>query len=121
MFPFEACKLSEAIRENLFAEYGIPASTRFDRIAVSNILDANYVGMRGVLTHWAPLLAESSTAVIVGYFMNWVALQEDGRVAGADESVATKIIKCLMDRIKVGERLVIGKKKKSHIFNEGHR
>jgi len=50
--------------------HDLPASIRFDRIEVSNILDANYVGMRGVLTHWAPFLAESNTAAIVGYFMN---------------------------------------------------
>ena len=99
--PFDACQLSEGIRQNSFAELGIPASIRFDRIAVSNILDANYVGLRGVLTHWAPFLVESSTSVIVGYFMNWIAQQEDGRATGASEVVVRQIMKRLLNKIMV--------------------
>lgn len=101
VLSFDACQLSKGIRKNVFAELGIPKSIRFDRIAVSNILDANYVGLRGVLTHWAPLLAETRTAVIVGYFMNWVARQEDGRASAAGSSVVEKITKCLMHYHKV--------------------
>ena len=100
-FPFEACQLSKSIRRNEFVEYGIPASIGFDRIAVSNILDANYIGLRDVLTHWAPLLAKSSTAVIVGYFMNWVAQQEDGRVEGASRFTLKNLTDRMIDRIKV--------------------
>ena len=94
MFPFEACQLSQDIRQNSFAELGIPASIRFDRIEVSNLLDANYVGLRGVLTHWAPLLVDS-TGVIVGYFMNWIGRQVDGRATGASEVVVRRIMKRL--------------------------
>ena len=101
VFPLEACQLSKSIRRNEFVEYGIPASIGFDRIAVSNILDANYVGLRGVLTHWAPLLAKSSTAVIVGYFMNWVARQEDGRAEGAGNFVLNDLTTRLMNKIMV--------------------
>ncbi|KAF8800717.1 hypothetical protein BYT27DRAFT_7199539 [Phlegmacium glaucopus] len=99
VFPCEACQLSKRIRQNLLAECGIPASIRFDRIDVSNILDANYVGLRGVLTHWAPLLAESSTAVIVGYFMNWVARQEDGLASGASSERLREKIKGIMSML----------------------
>lgn len=101
VFPFESCHLSESIRRNEFVEYGIPASIGFDRIAVSNILDANYVGLRGVLTHWAPLLAGNSTAAIVGYFMNWVARQEDGRAEGASSFTFKNLTKRLMNKIMV--------------------
>jgi hypothetical protein len=101
VFPFESCFLSKSIRRDEFVDYGITASIGFDRIAVSNILDANYVGLRDVLTHWAPLLARSSTAAIVGYFMNWVAKQEDGRVEGAGTFAFKKLSKRMMDKIMV--------------------
>lgn len=101
VFPLESCHLSESIRLNELVEYGIPASIGFDRIVVSNILDANYVGLRDVLTNWAPLLARNSTAAIVGYFMNWVAQQEDGRVEGASRLTLKNLIDRMIDRIKV--------------------
>jgi len=107
VLPFEACQLSKGIRQNILAGCGIPASIRFDRIAVSNILDANYVGLRDVLTHWAPLLAESRTSAIVGYFMNWITRQEDGRAAGAGSYVVRNITRRLMDKIKVRKRQTV--------------
>ncbi|KDR68208.1 hypothetical protein GALMADRAFT_1354647 [Galerina marginata CBS 339.88] len=79
IFSFEACGLSKLIRDGELTDYGVPASISFDRIEVSNILDANYVGIRAVLTYWAPLLADTRFAVIIGYFMNWTMLQKDGR------------------------------------------
>jgi hypothetical protein len=105
VFPFDACRLSQSIRQNGLAEYGIPASIRFDRIAVSNILDVNYVGLQAVLTHWAPLLAKNSTAVIVGYFMNWSVRQEDGRAGGAGSSVCANLAGHMMNKIKVSKQL----------------
>ena len=105
VFPFEACRLSQSIRQNGLAKYGIPASIRFDRIAVSNILDVNYLGLQAVLTHWAPLLAKSSTAVIVGYFMNWAARQEDGRACGAGSFVCENLVGRMMNKIKVSKQL----------------
>ena len=103
LFPFESCQLSKSIRQNELEEYGLPLSIGFDRIAVSNILDANYVGLRGVLTHWAPLLAKSSAAAIVGYFMNWVAKQEDGR---ADGFALKKLTGRMMDKIMVRKAII---------------
>ncbi|KAF8800836.1 hypothetical protein BYT27DRAFT_7245483 [Phlegmacium glaucopus] len=120
VFPFEACQLSKCIRQNLLADCGIPASIRFDRIEVSNILDANYVGLRGVLTHWAPLLAESSTAVIVGYFMNWVARQKDGLAAGAGNDVVRNLTNRLLDKIKVKGRMKKFRDLKSVMSMLGH-
>lgn len=94
----EACNLSRGIQDGLLSSTGVPASIRFDRIEVSNILDANYVGMSGVLTHWAPLLAESRTAAIVGYFMNWPAIQPDGSVTAAPQTVRRRILHQVMEK-----------------------
>ena len=106
VFSFEACLLSESIRQNDLIGYGIPATIGFDRIAVSNILDANYVGLRDVLTHWAPLLAKSSTAVIVGYFMNWIARQEDGRALGAGSFAFKNLTKLMINKIRVRKAII---------------
>ena len=98
----DACDLGREIRDGSLAADGIPSSIRFDRIEVSNIIDANYVGLNDVLTSWSPLLCDDRTAAIVGYFMNWFTMQRDGRVFGALEagSVNTKLIRNLMDRVK---------------------
>ena len=97
VFPFKACNLSDNICQNVLAMFDIPASIYFDCIIVSNILDANYVGLRGVLTHWAPLLAETSTAAIVGYFMN---LTEDGQGSRASRYVSQKLMKSLLGQVR---------------------
>jgi len=81
----EARTLSCMIRENVLSGFGIPASVRFDRIDVSNILDVNYVGIRDVLTHWSPLLKECRTATLVGYLMNWAMLQDNAWATGPIE------------------------------------
>lgn len=90
------------IRGNLLSGYGILPSSRFDRIEVSNILDVNYVGIRGVLTNWGPLLQESPAATIVGYFMNWTVLEEDGDATMAkDQRAIEPIFDSLMKKMKV--------------------
>lgn len=96
-----ASALPQGIRDGVFTMQGVPATIRFDRVEVSNILDANYVGIRGVLTSWGPLLADGSFAAVVGYFMNWVAIQEDGDAARGDRSV----VKALM--MTLGRRLMV--------------
>ena len=75
---------------------------RFDRIHVSNIFDANYIGISGVLSDWAPLLAKGETAVIIGYFMNWVAVQENGRAMSAGPKVSKMLFDRLLEEGKVG-------------------
>jgi hypothetical protein len=91
------------MRDDIFSDIGIPASVRFDRIQVSNILDANYIGIEGVLSEWAPFLKNSRTAVIVGYFMNWVSMQKDGRALSAEPKVMKKLLHRLMEEGKVRE------------------
>lgn len=77
--------LPMVIRNGKLSNHGIPASIRFDRISVSNILDEEYVGMRQVLMVWSHFLAEGPHAALVGYFMNWFGHQHAGRLASAGE------------------------------------
>ncbi|EKM78526.1 hypothetical protein AGABI1DRAFT_101197 [Agaricus bisporus var. burnettii JB137-S8] len=84
LYNLDASELSRVIRNGSLAQDNLPASIRFDRIEVSNILDAHYVGLRDVLAHWAPLLTRSTTATIIGYFMNWTGLQKDGDATTAE-------------------------------------
>jgi len=58
--------------------HGLPKSTCFDRIDVSNIIDSEYVGISNVLADWTPLLSKTNRcATILGYSMNWVPKQAD--------------------------------------------
>lgn len=100
LFSVEACALSKDIEENIFADMGVASNARFDRVEVSNILDFNYVGMRNVLTAWSPLLVQGKHAAIVGYFMNWVMVQKDGRVEGAGKSGMGQAFEQLVKRRK---------------------
>jgi hypothetical protein len=110
---FDARELSRGIRDDILSVNGIPSSVRFDRIEVSNILDANYVGVECVLREWAPLLKSSHTAAIVGYFMNWIVMQQDGRALSAGPKVFKKLIKRLVEEGRVSEIC--------HIFSLIHR
>jgi len=101
LFASDARLLPKGIREGLISGCMIPPSIRFDRIEVSNILDMNYVGINDVLLNWSPLMAESNTSVIVGYFMNWVAIQEDGRAQNASQTTARSILRRVMDKTMV--------------------
>ncbi|KIY66372.1 hypothetical protein CYLTODRAFT_491503, partial [Cylindrobasidium torrendii FP15055 ss-10] len=50
----------------------IPANVRFDRIEVSNTMDANYLGVAGVLKAWGPRLNDArADATLIGSFMTW--------------------------------------------------
>ena len=53
-----------------------------------------------------PLLAKSSTTVIVGYFMNWVARQEDGRAEGVGSLVFENLTKRMMSKIMVRKAII---------------
>ena len=98
LFSTEACALAKAIGEDIFTDMGITSSTRFDRVEVSNILDFNYVGTRGVLTAWSPLLGQGKHAAIVGYYMNWIMVQQDGRAQNASESTTKQLTKQMIER-----------------------
>ena len=114
LFASDARHLPKGIHEGLLSEYGVPRSVRFDRIEVSNILDANYVGIKDVLLNWSPLLAKTTTAVITGYFMNWFMIQEDGRATNADKLVAENILKRILDITMVSIPWVKIKCSKAH-------
>ena len=88
----DAIALSQEIIIGRLSDCDIPPWTEFHRIHVSNVVDANYAGLREVVTNWAPFLAETRGAIMIGYFMNWVALQDDGRVQGLGEKRAGEII-----------------------------
>lgn len=79
--------LSSEIQCGGLVSHGIPETIRFDRIEVSNILDAEYVGILDTLTDWGPLLRESRYATILGYSMNWPARQMRADVYTADAGV----------------------------------
>ena len=101
----DARKIPGLIREGALPELNVPSSVKFDRIEVSNILDANYVGLRDVLTLWGPLLEESRTAAIVGYFMNWPMVQQAGRALWTDDYVRKKLVRQVLEKEKVRPKL----------------
>ncbi|KAF8659528.1 hypothetical protein AX14_007544, partial [Amanita brunnescens Koide BX004] len=102
VYPLDAASaLPQGIRDGVFTTQGVPATICFDRIKVSNILDANYVGIYGVLTSWGPLLADGGFVAVVGHSMNWVVMQEEGDTARAGPSV----VKALM--MTLGRRLMV--------------
>lgn len=102
IFNLTASDLSLAIRHNSFWSEGIPASIRFDRIEVSNILDVNYIGIRGVVSNWASLLSKNASATILGYFMNWTMLQEDGDMStGKDLRAVQRVARVWAAKMKV--------------------
>jgi len=101
LFTSDARLLPKDIRDSLIPGCGVPPSIRFDRIEVSNILDTNYVGINDVLLNWSPLMAESHASVLVGYFMNWFTIQEDGRAQYASENIAPSILRRVMDKTMV--------------------
>lgn len=106
VFNSEACALAQGIVQGKFANFGIPSTIRFDRIDVSNIMDPNYVGIRGVIDAWGPLLVKTHTAALTGYFMNWVAFAENGRVADASKSVLIHTLNLMKRSNRVGHQMI---------------
>jgi hypothetical protein len=75
-FDRDALALAKDLRSGAL---GLPATTHFDRIDVSNIFDSQYVGIYSVLTNWAPLLSKTNRfATLLGCFMKWSSLQPGG-------------------------------------------
>lgn len=71
VFKMDAVALSKSIERNSLASFGVPSTTRFDRIEVSNTLDTEYIGVVGVVDAWGKFLKRRRDATLVGYFMNW--------------------------------------------------
>ncbi|GJE94076.1 DUF4470 domain-containing protein [Phanerochaete sordida] len=67
----DAVDLAASLRRGDLAAIGLPASTRFDRIDVSNLVDENYLRVPRVLEAWGGFLRRDRGAAIVGHFMNW--------------------------------------------------
>ncbi|EIM80807.1 uncharacterized protein STEHIDRAFT_135143 [Stereum hirsutum FP-91666 SS1] len=64
----------------------------FDRIETSNIADWNYAGIRTVLGSWGPLLnRQNRHAALLTHFMNWVAMQPGGSIAGGSPSTSCRL------------------------------
>jgi hypothetical protein len=101
LFASDARLLPKGIREGVISAGGIPSSIRFDRIEVSNIFDANYVGINDVLLNWSPLMAEGNASVIVGYFMNWFAIQEDSRAQNTSKNITLSIMRRVIEKTMV--------------------
>lgn len=108
VFCKDASGLSSEIKSGALTSHGIPATIRFDRIEVSNILDAEYVGILNTLTDWGPLLRESRHATILGYSMNWPARQTGADVSTADAGVLKRLLGRLeaQGRVRLISRLV---------------
>ncbi|KAF5328023.1 hypothetical protein D9758_018025 [Tetrapyrgos nigripes] len=78
---YDAVELAKAIKNE--AVPGIPRMISFDRIEVSNAVDAMYAGVKPMLEAWGPFLkpkAENEHAAIIGLFMNWPLYVEGARV-----------------------------------------
>lgn len=98
----EARQLARILQNNTLRGHGLLASTRFDRIMVSNIMDHSYVGIRETLKSWGPLLSNRQKAVFLGYFMNWGVVQKGSTVEESeDPGEEERILKILSPRYKV--------------------
>jgi hypothetical protein len=101
LFCEDASNLSSVIRQGDLSPYGIPSSTKFDRIEVSNILDANYVGIPGVLEAWGPFLKVNKYATLIGSFMNWPTLQNGANAQTVGKHTSSLLTKRLLEKDSV--------------------
>lgn len=86
LFNEDSGALAASIRSNSLSGLGLPSSTRFDRIAVSNIIDPSYVGLPKVLSDLGPLLSkEDPRATLLAYSLNW-PMQHAGAKPGTDDT-----------------------------------
>ncbi|KAI0067092.1 hypothetical protein BV25DRAFT_1868112 [Artomyces pyxidatus] len=83
VFDMDAVALSKSIRNGELSRQGVPATMRFDRIDVSNIIDEEYVGLERTCEAWGPMLKETEHATLVAYSMNWAAHCDGARPGSA--------------------------------------
>ncbi|KAH6906690.1 hypothetical protein BKA70DRAFT_395752 [Coprinopsis sp. MPI-PUGE-AT-0042] len=86
MIICDAKHLPDLLTVGELSVVGLSPEVRFDRIAASNILDKNYMGLKGVLTSLGPLLARSPHSTLVGYSLNWDQDQKDAQLKGASQA-----------------------------------
>ena len=76
VFCVDTIDLSNSIKRGHLVDFGVPSTILFDRIDVSNVVDAEYLGVSRVVDAWGGFLKRRTDATMVGYFMNWPARQE---------------------------------------------
>lgn len=101
MFNEDASDLSQMIRRGHLSKSGVLPSTKFDRIEVSNIIDAEYVGIPGVLETWGPFLKETKHATLIGSSMNWPMRQKGADASSVDENTTSLLTKRLLKKVNV--------------------
>lgn len=91
-FCMDATNLSDYIKCNGLVDFGIPSTIRFDRIDVSNVVDAEYLGVSRVVGTWGGFLKRREDATMVGYFMNWPAVQTGAEPAYCPRDIVEKLV-----------------------------
>jgi hypothetical protein len=85
MFNQDARELAGNIQSGTYTSQGLLKNTNFDRIEVSNIIDAEYLGISNVLAEFSPLLNKANPcATIIGFSMNWVPKQHNSEPGPAE-------------------------------------
>jgi hypothetical protein len=87
----DARQLAKSIRNGDLSAI-VPKLAVFDRIEVSNIMDAEYVGIPNMPADWAPLLRRSNDADFVGSSMNWCTKQPGSQVSNSDNKVMERVM-----------------------------
>ena len=85
MFNEDARELAGNIQSGTYTSQGLLKNSTFDRIDVSNIIDAEYLGISNVLAEFSPLLNKANPcATIIGFSMNWVPKQHNSEPGPAE-------------------------------------
>jgi hypothetical protein len=69
---------------------------RFDRVDVSNTLDAGYIGIPRILSDWGTLLKNNNDAAVVGYFMNWARSFPGSSLSNSDATTIKRLTTAMM-------------------------
>ena len=89
MSAMDACDLVTELGETLNGQEPL----YLDRIEVSNITDIEYVGLRRVLSDWAPLLNPANPhSTLVGLFLNWHAVEPGAQAESAGKPEIARLI-----------------------------
>lgn len=91
MFNEDAQELAGNIQSGTYTSQGLLRNTAFDRIEVSNIIDAEYLGISNVLAEFSPLLNKANPcATIIGFSMNRVPKQHNSGPGPAEVGKLTR-------------------------------
>ena len=85
MFNQDARELAGNIQSGTYTSQGLLKNRNFDRIDVSNIIDAEYLGISSVLAEFSPLLNKANPCpAMIGFSMNWVPKQHNSEPGPAE-------------------------------------